>query len=210
MTGGGADPAELAGRLRSQDADTRGLALEALLGMRGAATPVLLEALGDDKARVRAIAAEGLGMLGDPQAAEPLAAALDDEHDEVRSQAAAALYRLGDPRALDALVRTLNDGVDILHSDVSRSVYALMGAGPSALPVVVPLLDDPDEGIRYKAAYVIEQVSRQRAGQPGGWDDLHAAIDRYRAATSDDERQRATTSVRAWLDEHPQGGTADL
>jgi HEAT repeat protein len=198
---------ELAERLRSPDGDTRGRALAALVGRGAEATPVLLAALGDPDGRVRALSAEGLGMLGDDaRAADPLAAALHDQDDDVRSRAAVALLRLGDPRGLPAVVATLNDGIDVLHSDVSRSVYALMGLGPAAVPALVPLLGDPDEGLRYKAAYVIEQVSRARQGQPGGWDELHAATERYRADSSDGARRDAAAAVEAWLESHPQAG----
>lgn len=61
-----------------------------------AATPALVAALKHPLVDIRAPAAEALGALGDPQAAEPLAAAalggcLDNEDGEVRRLAREAL-----------------------------------------------------------------------------------------------------------------------
>jgi HEAT repeat protein len=72
--------------------------LGALVSLGPAAVEPLLALLKHDDAAARALAAIGLGELGDQRAVEPLIAALDDEEQVVRTAATAALGALGHVR----------------------------------------------------------------------------------------------------------------
>ena len=74
------------------------------------AMPQLVEALRSPSADTRSTAAWCLGFLGDPRAADPLAAATTDSDKFVRLEAASSLLKLRDRRGLDVLVRGLDDG----------------------------------------------------------------------------------------------------
>src|SRR3974377_134999 len=102
--------AELIERLAAPDANDAGLALGDLVGRGRSAAPALRGALARDEARIRALAAEGLGLIGDRVSADALSAAVDeDEDEEVRARAARALAVLGDQRGVEAVIRTLDD-----------------------------------------------------------------------------------------------------
>ena len=60
----------------------------------------------DEDWRVRCLAAEALGTLGDPRAIEPLIEALTDEYWDVGSSAAEALWKLGES-AVEPLIGAL-------------------------------------------------------------------------------------------------------
>jgi hypothetical protein len=70
----------------------------------------VLSQLGDADARVRAAAAEALGLIGDPQAMEGLLAHLEDPDAQVREAATVALGEMGDQRAVAGLL-TFLDGL---------------------------------------------------------------------------------------------------
>jgi HEAT repeat protein len=197
---------QLAARLRSDDPDERALALGELIEQGAAATPVLLAALDDPNAAVRALAAEGLGLTGAAASADRLAAALADGDGKVRSNAAAALARLGDPRAVDALIRTLDDNYDLLRAHLTQSAYALMGMGPSVLPAVAPLLQHENERIRTQAQWIINWVASQQ--QAGDWSGLQALMADYAPDGPPAERERVAEAVTAWL-RHAPAAEAD-
>ena len=95
--------------LRDPDAFLRvnaALALGELRGPRpefaGIGRP-LMDALGDESAQVRAMAASALGRQKEPDAVAALAGLLDDESELVRKTAAAVLRDFDDPRADEAL-----------------------------------------------------------------------------------------------------------
>ena len=70
-------------------------AVDALVDIGPPAFEPLLMRLSDSNARMRALAASGLGRLGDRRAAEPLTTALNDPDERVRSAAKEALRQLG-------------------------------------------------------------------------------------------------------------------
>jgi HEAT repeat protein len=77
-----------------------------------AAAPPLIGLLLEDTAiEVRVSAAYALGLLGDPQAIEPLIQKLDDQTEDarVRGTAAEALGDLRDPAGVMPLIAALND-----------------------------------------------------------------------------------------------------
>lgn len=70
------------------------------------AVDVLIEALGDEAAAVRAAAAGGLGYYLEERAVDPLIDTLDDKNPEVREAAVRSLVLYGD-EAVDELIRAL-------------------------------------------------------------------------------------------------------
>ena len=190
---------ELKKRFYSLDQRTSGLALGELINLGKAASPTLIEALSHDNARVRRLAAEGLGEIKDPTAADALFKAVADANDEVRARAATALYALGDRRGLQALVTTLNDYPDVLHSPNTVAMYPLMGrAGKEALPLIVPLLRAADDVTRQRGFLVLcAIVSRLPDGKD--WDRLWKSLGSYDPMGPPRERDRAAGQWLSWL-----------
>jgi len=87
-----------------------GAAARALLRATGErALKPLVDALADEEALSRAVAADLLGELGNPGAALPLAHLLDEKDVGLKMRAAMALGRLGDLRGAPALARALSE-----------------------------------------------------------------------------------------------------
>jgi HEAT repeat protein len=103
----------LVGAIRDKDAHVR-LAVVYALGKVGdrRAREVLVEILCDlrESPKLRGLAAESLGLLGDPRSVPALIVALRAQSPQVRLFAAFALGELRDPRALRALARAQADG----------------------------------------------------------------------------------------------------
>jgi len=192
---------QLKRRLYSLDQDTSGLALGELVKLGRQATPVLLEALTHDNPRTRRLAAEGLGEIADPRAADALYQATKDPSDEVRARAATALHALGDRRSLGALVATINDYPDILHNPYTASMYPLMRGGQEELPLIVPLLRSPDDLTRQRGFLVLRAVvSRLPEGKD--WDQLWKSLGSYDPHGPQAERDRAAQQWLSWLTSH--------
>jgi hypothetical protein len=84
--------------------------------------------LGDDSYKVRVQAAQLLGKLGDPAAAEPLVKALNDSNKTVRWMAAQSLAKLATPSAAPALKALLARERDpSVRSQVQKALAALGG-----------------------------------------------------------------------------------
>lgn len=196
---------ELIGRLAARDADDAGLALGELVRRGRAAMPALLGALSDADARVRSLAAEGLGIIGDPAAADELAAAVEDDDEVVRAKAATALAYLGDPRGVDALVRTIDDYHDLAHSELSLSAYTLARLGPRVVPRVADLLGAEQLRTRVKAAWVLRAIATQRAPRDERWDELLRLVEAYDPAAP----ASGSAAVAAWLARQPAGWEAE-
>jgi HEAT repeat protein len=193
---------ELAGKLAAPDIDVAGIALGELVQLGRPAVPTLVAALLSPTGQVRGLAAEGLGMIGDPASADALVAAVEDPDDVVRAKAATALLRLGDGRWLDAAIRTINDYADVLHSDLSLSAYALASQGPAVGPRVVELLRAGDAGTRRKAAWILGKIAAEQAlGRPA-WQELLRLLDGYHPDRPPAEQAAAVDEVAAFLTRH--------
>ncbi len=108
-----------------------------------------LEALGARRWWVRAAAAERLGRLGVPRAADRLVACLDDPREEVRIVAARSLGMLGDTR----VIRPLLSGLTAASRWATiRAAAVLASLGPPAAPTL--------------AALVVEEATRPDGGDP--------------------------------------------
>ncbi|MBE8991645.1 MULTISPECIES: HEAT repeat domain-containing protein [unclassified Nostoc] len=185
-------------RLYSTDQDTSALALGELIRLGKKATPVLLEALTNPNPRTRRLAAEGLSEIADPASADALFQATHDTNPEVRARAATALHQLGDKRSLSALVATLDDYPDILHNPYTASMYPLMRGGKEVLPLVIPLLQAPNDLTRERAFLIVKAVvSKLPQGQD--WNQLWQSLGSYDPAGQKAERDKAAQKWQEWL-----------
>jgi HEAT repeat protein len=111
--GGDPVPQALLEVLRDRNPGLRSAAARALgeVNADAAAPPLIGLLLEDTAIEVRVSAAYALGLLGDPQAIEPLIQKLDDQTEDarVRGTAAEALGDLRDPAGVMPLIAALND-----------------------------------------------------------------------------------------------------
>ena len=128
----------------------------------------LLVALEDVSARVRTVAATGLGLTGDERAVEPLLAILQDQADDsnVRTQAAWALGKLRDERTFEVLLAALQD----THENVrGAAVYALSQfADERVFALLLAALQDSSSHVRRAAASGLGDLGDRRAIEPLG------------------------------------------
>lgn len=95
----------------------------------------LIKALRNDDNEIRRSAAQALGGLKDPGAAEALAGALEDADAQVRQRALWALDCIGGPKAAEAFVRVLarNDNYDsAIRVSAAKSLGAMLGPKKTA------------------------------------------------------------------------------
>ncbi|MBN2543021.1 RecQ family ATP-dependent DNA helicase [bacterium] len=92
---------------------------------------MLIEALKDDSANVRHIAATALGKIGAGEAASALIEALDDPDGKVRQRAGKALRKIGDPLVLQKLkeVGVSREDVDKVRVSVDDSTGLISKIG---------------------------------------------------------------------------------
>lgn len=84
------------------------------------ATPLLVEALGTDKApETRIYAALALGRLRDPRAVPALVKTFQSDERDVRKAAVYALGEIGDAQAIPALAQALNDPIADVRYNVA-------------------------------------------------------------------------------------------
>ncbi len=122
-----------------------------------AAEKYLDEALNDADARIRAVAARSLGVMGNPASAARVEALLADEAAEVRWVAARVLGRLKFASATPGLLRTLDDS----HAQVRiESALALgyLDAMSALRKLTEMMLNDPDKRARETAAYAVSLI----------------------------------------------------
>jgi len=146
--GGAAAREALLTASRHESARTRAAAVRGLGHLEPApdTTQRLRELTGDPDPWVRYYACQALGVAGDEEAAELLAARAQDEAGQVRVAAIDALARLSSTRALEVLVRAARD------PDPELRRAALSGIGLREDQALVPLLLD--------ASYAAETATR--------------------------------------------------
>ncbi len=132
------------------------------------ALPELFRALTDRESEIRAEAAEALGSVGrGPTGNEvipKLIAALKDADHHVRENAVYALLRIG-PRTekvIPAIASALADS-----DDSSAAEIALIELGMRSMPVVLPLLADPNSAISEGAESVLSHLAVDDETVPG-------------------------------------------
>jgi len=128
--------------LKGDDAEKKGKASLALIGVGEPAGPALAEMLKSDNPAHRLTAASTLfGMGAKGRAAVPaLAEALSDPDRELRMAAAMALESIGPDaaEAVPALVKALKDGEGLVRQ---RAAIALGNIGPAASSAIPALVD---------------------------------------------------------------------
>jgi len=123
--------------------------------------PVLIEAMGDGDAGVRAAAAYALNLTQTESDAafDVLVAALEDPDDDVRTSAAGALDNFG-IKALPALIGALDDED---WAVVTNAICGLIDIGsPKVVPALKPLLKHENELIRNEAAEAIKKLKGKK------------------------------------------------
>ena len=118
----------------------------------------LIGCLKDENSYIRGIAAELLGRIGDPQAAEPLKRLLNDKNQKVRDATKWALGRIGDKDSLDDLIRILNEQ----FNDVDVRGAAIMGiakiGNKKAVPSLLDVLDNDRIELQRLALSALEKI----------------------------------------------------
>lgn len=130
--------------------------------------PLLQKALDDTSLEVVVEAAEGLGVLGVPEAGPVLAVLLGHPSRPVRQTAAQALERVADATILDSLLRGLDDSAVAVRFSLVGALGHALGEGrglTDAQRTAVTqrlqqlMLKDTDPGVRSRAATVLGQCN---------------------------------------------------
>ena len=121
-----------------------GIAGMALLDLGAAALPSLRAALDAGTPVVQSLAAELIGLHGDPVAAAALTTVVGDDRrePEVRRAAAQALGRIGSPTATAALAAALRDGQDARLQCAAAEALGRIG-DPAGLDALITGLRSP-------------------------------------------------------------------
>jgi HEAT repeat protein len=170
--------AELAEQLASPDSNRRSRALAELIRLGRPASIVLRPLLTQVETPLRALAAQALAEIGNPDDAEIFANALHDPEPAVRARAAQGLAAIGDDRAVTALLHTLNDLPDVLHHPATLATHLLTGLGPRALPGLAPLLKSADAETRRRAWLAIHGIVANLP-EAGDWRRLWQSLGSY-------------------------------
>jgi len=136
----------VAGRVSTLDILGRIKSLEAV--------PLLKNTLKDQHPDLRARAAYALGLIGDPDFAEALAAALRDVEWPVRATAARALGRIGGRAAIPALCEALKDRQWWVRANAGEALRLL---GPEGRDALISMLDADDTYARHQAVAQLEE-----------------------------------------------------
>ena len=187
----------LDGLLSTEAIDGRAASHEVLVAIGNACADAIVHRL-DTPGPSRRLLVDLLGETGDPSHVPRLSAIASDVGVDVnlRASAATALGRLGGPEAVEALLPMLTEDSELLvvHAlDALRNCEAqvpvaaieplvarrftrkaaasVLGrcSDPAALPVLMPLLDDPMAGVRAVAASALLSLDEdlRELGKPG-------------------------------------------
>lgn len=134
-----------------QSAGLRGLADAKFAGATAQVGRVLLENL-----KLRGLAVDVLGRMGNPEAISYLRQAVDDTDEDVRTRIAFALGKLGDAGGVPVLVGLLQDEQWTVRAN---AVQALGMIGDSAArEAIEKLLDDPNSAVRSASEAALEKL----------------------------------------------------
>jgi serine/threonine-protein kinase len=143
--------------LEDQDWWVRSRASDALAKIGGPKVmDAVLQLVGDPDENIRRAAIEILNQTKDERAVQHLMTATSDQDWWVRERAADALAEIGNPEAAPALVKMLSGD----PRSVPAAVRALGRLGATRwLPVLLPLLNNPDKAIRLETVNAVAQLS---------------------------------------------------
>ncbi|MCZ2803591.1 HEAT repeat domain-containing protein [Modestobacter sp. VKM Ac-2983] len=138
----------------------------ALLDLGTPVLPALRTALTEGSAPARALAAEVLGVHGDPLATPGLLTLLEDrgQPTEVRRAAAAALGRIGSPQATAELTRLLATGPVPALQRVAAEALGRIG-DPAGISTLVSGLHATDPGVRAACADALAAIGDEGRGR---------------------------------------------
>ena len=132
--------ADVASLATDADWRVRGRVVAVAAGIGGpSGSAVVLGASDDSDARVRELAALGLGRLPQPGVYQRLVALLADRSDAVRIASARGLAGLGDPRALPVLADFTTERDDPVRRARLAALQALV-ARPASVPALIEAL----------------------------------------------------------------------
>jgi HEAT repeat protein len=120
-----------------------------------AAIRLLITALEDVDADVRACAVVALAKLKPEEAIEPLVARLSDRSAYVGRLTADGLAQFGQP-AVNALIGALEDGDTAARAGAARALTAIQPE--EAIPALYRALDDPSALVSYYADEALERM----------------------------------------------------
>lgn len=116
------------------------------------AVSILIKSLNDKDPFVRRLSASSLGKIRAEKAVYPLATKLDHDDDGLSYAARDALINIGKPSVNELLKRIKNKNAVTRR----RATFALGEIGDKdSIPYLIPLLQDNDEGVRWRAAKYI-------------------------------------------------------
>jgi HEAT repeat protein len=149
----------LAQDLRGGTRPVRAAAARAMgrIGDPAALDPLINALRHEDSVEVRREIAFALGILGQSEAVPVLIDELDSEVDaETSAEIAIALGRIGDPTALDALHALLASSWGLIRERAIEAMALL--ADEASVEALVGMLQDPDPGVAWRAAYALEKI----------------------------------------------------
>jgi len=152
--------------------DLKAEALTALVAMRGAAVPAMLEALKNDTDAIRIKVAEALGTIGDRRAIIPLIEALDsDTHKEVKALAAKGLGTMRARGENNRAVTSLTNALTYDDTTITNAAEALGNIGVATEDAVQKLIvismdKQRRETVRSAAIAALWQLKPAKATQP--------------------------------------------
>jgi HEAT repeat protein len=163
----------------------------------------------DPSANVRAAALETLRTVDSGEALRSALRLLEDPNPHVRAHACRTACSIAGASAAPFVVPLLADDSPPVRDAAAK---ALVSAGRKVAPSLLPVLDHQDEGVRSRAALVLQDVGIVDELLSRG--DDHAALERIFAAGGDRlraaaaERARRRVALRGHLRPLPSGADA--
>jgi len=160
----------------------------------------------------REIAVLRLVKVGEP-AVPAIIQVLGEKDDDARYFAVRALGRMGDRgrEAIPVLLDMLRDDEMTIPSSTAEAVA---GMGEVAIPPLLDAAGDPDDGLRYWAAYALGRTRAHGSGVEsalvGMLDDPHPAIRSQVAASLERIGPNAVPVLIAALDSAPPGAVPEI
>ncbi|MCZ7550918.1 MAG: HEAT repeat domain-containing protein [Anaerolineales bacterium] len=147
-------------------------AADALVNIGAPALEALLAALHSEFNRVRAVAAQVLGRIGDARAVKPLIFALEDGDPNVRISVINALAEIGEISAVEALAaesKHVTGNLKLSFNSPVRlaALRALIKIGdPLVIERLVNALKDSDNDVKLWAINTLGEIGDSRAVEP--------------------------------------------